>query len=57
VCLGIGAGAIWQVIVEVTGLLRASAARSGSPLFSWANVLGFLVGLAIMYFTAFLVKF
>ena len=54
--LGIGVGAIWQVIVEVTGLLRY-AEREGSPLFSWLNVAGFLAGLAIMYFTAFLVKF
>jgi zinc transporter ZupT len=57
VCLGVGVGAIWQVIVEVTGLLRSSAARGGSSLFSWTNVLGFLAGLAMMYFTAFLVKF
>jgi zinc transporter ZupT len=55
--LGIGLGAIWQVIVEVTGLLRSYAEREGDPLFSWYNVGGFLAGLAIMYLTAFLVKF
>jgi zinc transporter ZupT len=55
--LGIGLGAIWQVIVEVTGLLRNYAERQGAPLFSWYNVGGFLAGLAIMYLTAFLVKF
>jgi zinc transporter ZupT len=55
--LGIGLGAIWQVIVEVTGLLRNYAEREGDPLFSWYNVGGFLAGLAIMYLTAFLVKF
>jgi zinc transporter ZupT len=55
--LGVGLGAIWQVVVEVTGLLRSYAAREGSSLFSWVNVAGFLGGLAIMYFTAFLVKF
>jgi len=55
--LGIGLGAIWQVIVEVTGLLRNYAEREGDPLFSWYNVAGFLAGLAVMYLTAFLVKF
>lgn len=55
--LGIGLGAIWQVIVEVTGLLRSYAEREGDPLFSWYNVGGFLAGLAVMYLTAFLVKF
>ena len=55
--LGIGLGAIWQVIVEVVGLLRNYAEREGMPLFSWINLAGFLVGLGIMYLTAFLVKF
>ena len=55
--LGIGLGAIWQVIVEVVSLLRGYAEREGTPLFSWINVAGFLVGLGIMYLTAFLVKF
>ena len=55
--LGIGLGAIWQVIVEVVALLRGYAAQEESSLFSWINVGGFLAGLAIMYFTAFLVKF
>ena len=55
--LGIGLGAIWQVIVEVVSLLRTYAEREGTPLFSWMNLGGFLVGLAIMYLTAFLVKF
>lgn len=55
--LGIGLGAIWQVIVEVTGLLRRYAEREGTPWISWLNLAGFLLGLAIMYFTAFLVKF
>jgi zinc transporter, ZIP family len=55
--LGIGLGAIWQVIVEVVGLLRRNAERDG---FTWANgfnLAGFMAGLMIMYFTAFLVKF
>ena len=55
--LGIGLGAIWQVIVEVVALLRGYAAQEESSLFTWINVGGFLAGLAIMYFTAFLVKF
>jgi hypothetical protein len=55
--LGIGVGAIWQVIVEVVGLLRSSAEREGTPLVSWINLAGFFSGLAIMYLTAYLVKF
>ena len=55
--LGIGIGAIWQVIVEVTRLLQGFAEREGMPLASWYNVGGFLLGLAFMYLTAFLVKF
>jgi hypothetical protein len=43
--------------VEVTALLRRYASREGTPLFSWPNVAGFLAGIAIMYLTAFLVKF
>jgi len=54
--LGIGAGAIWQVIVEVGQLLRRDAEREGLPLVSWLNVGALLGGIAIMYFTAFLVK-
>ncbi|MGA9531806.1 MAG: hypothetical protein WBR18_03740 [Anaerolineales bacterium] len=53
--LGIGAGAIWQVIVEVWRLLRRYAEREGTPAVSWANLAGFVLGLAVMYFTAFLV--
>jgi zinc transporter ZupT len=55
--LGIGVGAIWQVIVDVTRLLQGYAEREGMPLASWYNVGGFLLGLAFMYLTAFLVKF
>ena len=54
--LGLGAGAIWQVIVEVGRLLQRDSRREGTPLVSWFNLGGFLLGLAIMYFTAFLVK-
>ncbi len=55
--LGIGLGAIWQVIVEVVNLLRSFAEREGEPLFSWLNLAGFTLGILIMYLTAFLVKF
>jgi zinc transporter ZupT len=57
VFLGIGVGAIWQVIVEVGGFLRRHAERENEPLVSWGNVGGFLAGLLIMYLTAFLVSF
>ncbi|MBC8503460.1 MAG: metal transporter [Anaerolineales bacterium] len=55
--LGIGLGAIWQVIVEVFNLLRDYADHEDTPLFSVLNVIGFSVGILIMYLTAFLVKF
>jgi zinc transporter ZupT len=54
--LGIGVGAIWQVIVEVANLLRRDAAKEGAPVVSWLNVGALLAGFAIMYVTAFLVK-
>ena len=54
--LGIGAGAIWQVIVEVGRLLQSYARRDGASLASWPNVAGFTLGLAVMYLTALLVK-
>jgi len=57
VFLGVGVGAIWQVIVEVGAFLRRHAVREGEALVSWSNVGGFLVGLLIMYLTAFLVSF
>lgn len=55
--LGIGIGAIWQVIVEVGSLLRKDAEAQEVPLASWTNLAGFFAGIAIMYLTAFLVKF
>jgi zinc transporter ZupT len=54
--LGIGAGAIWQVIYEVGQLMRRDAEKEGVSLINWVNVVGLLLGIAIMYFTAFLVK-
>jgi zinc transporter ZupT len=55
--LGIGLGAIWQVVVEVTALLKRYADRDNLPFISWLNMAGFLIGIAIMYLTALLVKF
>jgi zinc transporter ZupT len=56
VFLGIGVGAIWQVIVEVWGLLKRDAERDGQPAISWLNLAAFLAGIGVMYVTAFLVK-
>ncbi len=53
--LGIGTGAIWQVIADVAVLLRRYAEQRGESAFTWLNVGAFALGLAIMYFTAFLV--
>jgi zinc transporter ZupT len=54
--LGVGLGAIWQVIVEVGRLLRDDAARHAESAITWANALGFTAGIAVMYLTALLVK-
>lgn len=55
--LGIGAGAIWQVIAEVGGLLQDYAHRHKQHVITWINVAGFMAGLLVMYLTAFLVSF
>jgi len=55
--LGVGVGAIWQVIYEVGQLMRRDAEKDGGSLVNWVNVAGLLIGIAVMYFTAFLVKF
>jgi zinc transporter ZupT len=55
--LGIGAGAIWQVIAEVADLLGAYARQRGESAVTWINVGGFALGVLIMYLTAFLVSF
>ncbi len=54
--LGIGVGAIWQVIVEVVRLLIRDSETEDRPLVSWTNVIGFLLGLGIMYATGLLVS-
>jgi len=53
--LGVGLGAIWQVILEVGRLLRSDAARHEEPMVTGPNLLGFLIGAGIMYGTALLI--
>ncbi len=55
--LAIGIGAILQVIWEVGKLIAKDTANLEEPLLNWVNFSGILIGLALMYFTAFLVKF
>jgi zinc transporter ZupT len=54
--LAVGAGAILQVIYEVTRLLLRDSARSKTPALSAPNLGGFVCGVAIMYATALLVS-
>lgn len=53
--LGIGAGAILQVMVEVSAYLMRSAQRQGAWL-SRTSLAGFALGVLVMYLTAFLVN-
>jgi zinc transporter ZupT len=53
--LAVGAGAILQVIYEVTRMLLKDAARAKTPALSGANLGGFTAGIAIMYVTGLLV--
>lgn len=55
--LGIGAGAILQVIYIITKMLIEDHRTHKEPSVSWLNLSGFAIGLLIMYFTAFFVKF
>lgn len=54
--LGIGAGAILQVLFEVGDYLRRSTAASGGAAVSGVTAAGFAAGIGIMYATAFLVQ-
>ncbi|MFO7547051.1 MAG: hypothetical protein R6W77_16285 [Trueperaceae bacterium] len=54
--LGLGAGAILQVMVEVGGYLARGAKSDGGSWASAPNLAGFALGLAVMYGTAFLVN-
>jgi zinc transporter ZupT len=53
--LSIGAGAILQVVYEVGRLIIRSSQRDNVSSLAWSNVAGLLVGITIMYLTAFLV--
>jgi zinc transporter ZupT len=55
--LAIGVGAILQVIWEVGKLMMRDSQRAGESFFNWVNLSGVVAGVAIMYFTAFMVKF
>jgi ZIP family zinc transporter len=54
--LAVGAGAILQVIYEVTRLLLRDSARTKIPALSAPNLGGLTVGIAVMYVTALLVS-
>ncbi|MFI0848529.1 ZIP family metal transporter [Mesorhizobium sp. IMUNJ 23232] len=54
--LAVGAGAILQVIVEVTAYLMRSDGRGRGALTTPATMAGLAVGVAFMYLTAMLVK-
>lgn len=55
--LAIGVGAILQVVWEVGKLVASDSAKLNLPTLNWTNLAGFVSGVAIMYFTAFMVKF
>lgn len=55
--LSVGVGAILQVVWEVGKLVARSSESTGNALFNPVNLAGLATGIAIMYFTAFLVKF
>ena len=55
--LAVGVGAILQVVWEVGKLVARESVRLGLPVINWVNLAGLVTGIALMYFTAFLVKF
>ncbi|HSM54512.1 MAG TPA: ZIP family metal transporter [Candidatus Sulfomarinibacteraceae bacterium] len=55
--LSLGAGAILQVIWEVSLLLWRDEQRGRTPAFTWLNFAGLTAGILVMYVTALLVKF
>lgn len=54
--LAVGVGAILQVIWEVGKLIARDSKKLGLPIVNWVNLGGLVVGIALMYFTAFMVK-
>ncbi len=57
VFLSVGIGAILQVVWEVSRLVARNTLKLGLPVFNWVNLSGVAAGLALMYFTAIMVKF
>lgn len=55
--LAVGIGAILQVVWEVGRLIARDTSRLNRPFINWATLGGVVVGITLMYFTAFLVKF
>ncbi len=55
--MGIGVGAILQVIVEVSSYLARTASKIGGTWLSKISLAGFSAGLIVMYGTALLVNF
>jgi zinc transporter ZupT len=55
--LGIGLGAIAQVVWEVGKLIARDNKAHDEPVVNWVNLSGVVAGIAIMFATAFLVKF
>jgi zinc transporter ZupT len=53
--LGIGLGAIVQVIAQVARLLLSHSSRYGMVIAAWPNLVGLALGLGIMYGTSVLV--
>ena len=54
--LALGAGAILQVIVEVSSYLMRHAAKQGTTWITPSTLAGLVTGIAVMYATALLVK-
>jgi zinc transporter ZupT len=54
--LAVGAGAILQVVVEVSAYLMRGAEREGTRWLSGSTFAGLVAGIAVMYLTAILVK-
>jgi zinc transporter, ZIP family len=53
--LSIGAGAILQVVYEVSRMILRDSQRHSETALTWGNIAGLALGIGIMYFTAFLV--
>ena len=46
-----------SIEAPLSAMMRRDADKSGAPLVDWVNVTGLLLGILVMYLTAFLVKF